>query len=131
MKRLVYKLKKDRTLLAEEFYSLLAGYDEETLSCINREARKVSLSRFGNKIYIRGLIEISNCCKNDCYYCGIRKSNRNIERYRMIALWGVVPTGTNSASVPLSYKAAKTLLCPTTDWRQSWHAYDDNFPAVP
>ena len=83
MKRLVYKLKKDRTLLTEEFYSLLAGYDEETLSCINREAREVSLSRFGNKIYIRGLIEISNCCKNDCYYCGIRKSNRNIERYRL------------------------------------------------
>lgn len=83
MKRLVYKLKKDRTLLTEEFYSLLAGYDEETLSCINREAREVSLSRFGNKIYIRGLIEISNCCKNDCYYCGIRKSNSNIERYRL------------------------------------------------
>ena len=83
MKRLVYKLKKDRTLLTEEFYSLLAGYDEDTLSCINREAREVSLSRFGNKIYIRGLIEISNCCKNDCYYCGIRKSNRNIERYRL------------------------------------------------
>ena len=83
MKRLVYKLKKDRTLRQEEFYSLLAGYDEETLSCINREAREVSLSRFGNKIYIRGLIEISNCCKNDCYYCGIRKSNSNIERYRL------------------------------------------------
>ena len=45
MKRLVYKLKKDRTLLTEEFYSLLAGYDEETLSCINREAREERLAR--------------------------------------------------------------------------------------
>lgn len=38
---------------------------------------------YGRKIYIRGLIEISNYCKNDCYYCGIRKSNQKLSRYRL------------------------------------------------
>ena len=38
---------------------------------------------YGNKVFLRGLIEISNYCKNDCYYCGIRCSNRNVERYRL------------------------------------------------
>ncbi|MGL4912385.1 MAG: [FeFe] hydrogenase H-cluster radical SAM maturase HydE [Romboutsia sp.] len=38
---------------------------------------------YGNKVFLRGLIEISNYCKNDCYYCGIRCSNKNIERYRL------------------------------------------------
>ena len=38
------------------------------------KARKTAHQQFGNKIYIRGLIEVSNYCVNDCYYCGIRKS---------------------------------------------------------
>ena len=37
--------------------------------------------KFGNKVYTRGIVEFSNICKNDCYYCGIRKSNKNFERY--------------------------------------------------
>jgi biotin synthase len=47
------------------------------------KARKKALAYFGNRIYIRGLIEISNYCVNDCYYCGIRKSNRAALRYRL------------------------------------------------
>lgn len=38
---------------------------------------------YGKKVFFRGLIEFSNYCKNDCYYCGIRKSNRKIKRYRL------------------------------------------------
>ena len=38
---------------------------------------------YGKKIYVRGLIELSNYCKNDCYYCGIRKSNTKASRYRL------------------------------------------------
>lgn len=38
---------------------------------------------YGNQIYVRGLIEFTNYCKNDCYYCGIRRSNRNAQRYRL------------------------------------------------
>ena len=47
------------------------------------KARETALSIFGNKIYIRGLIEFTNYCKNGCYYCGINKNNTNIERYRL------------------------------------------------
>ena len=37
----------------------------------------------GTEVYIRGLIELTNSCKNDCYYCGIRKDNKNAHRYRL------------------------------------------------
>lgn len=59
-----------------------------TLSRDDREylfatARKVRERVYGKDVYVRGLIEFSNICKNDCYYCGIRKSNANINRYRL------------------------------------------------
>lgn len=47
------------------------------------EAQKIRKTHYGNKIYLRGLIEISSYCKNDCLYCGIRKSNVQAERYRL------------------------------------------------
>lgn len=46
-------------------------------------ARETALENFGNKIYIRGLIEFTNYCKNRCYYCGINRENSNVERYRL------------------------------------------------
>ena len=83
LKQWIDKLRKERTLRPEEFRQLLTECDAETLRTINRQAREVSLRHFGNKIYIRGLIEVSNCCRNNCYYCGIRKGNPTIERYRL------------------------------------------------
>lgn len=83
MKQWIDKLRKERTLRQEEFRQLLTGCDAETLRYINRQAQEVSLLHFGNKIYIRALIEVSNCCRNNCYYCGIRKGNPTIERYRL------------------------------------------------
>lgn len=83
MKQWIDKLRRERTLRPEEFYRLLTGCDAETLRYINRQAQEVSLQHFGNKIYIRGLIEVSNCCRNNCYYCGIRKGNPQVERYRL------------------------------------------------
>lgn len=50
---------------------------------ITRQARTVRAEIFGNRVFIRGLIEISNCCKQNCLYCGIRKDNKKIERYRL------------------------------------------------
>lgn len=83
MKQWINRLRQERTLRPEEFRQLLTGCDAETLRYINQQAREVSLLHFGNKIYIRGLIEVSNCCRNNCYYCGIRKGNPKIERYRL------------------------------------------------
>ena len=47
------------------------------------EADKVRRMHYGNKVYIRGLIEISNYCKNNCLYCGIRERNLSLSRYRL------------------------------------------------
>jgi len=47
------------------------------------EARKVRDAHYGKKIFVRGLIEFTNYCKNDCFYCGIRRSNKNAQRYRL------------------------------------------------
>lgn len=83
MKTVVDRLRTERTLPVEELRALLTHCDAETLEYINRQAREVAQAHFGNNVYIRGLIEVSNCCRNDCYYCGIRKSNRNVARYRL------------------------------------------------
>lgn len=83
MKTVVDRLRTERTLPGEELRALLTHCDAETLEYINRQAREVAQAHFGNNVYIRGLIEVSNCCRNDCYYCGIRKSNRNVARYRL------------------------------------------------
>ena len=48
-----------------------------------KKARTIRDEVYGKKVFIRGLIEFSNICKNDCYYCGIRNSNSNAERYRL------------------------------------------------
>ena len=80
---LIDKLKQGKQLALEEYQILIEGYSPETADYVATEAVKVRQQIYGNKIYIRGLIEISNICKNDCYYCGIRKSNKNCDRYRL------------------------------------------------
>lgn len=57
--------------------------DNSNNEVLRIRADEVRRKYYGNRIFVRGLIEISNICKNDCYYCGIRKSNRNISRYRL------------------------------------------------
>lgn len=83
MRKLIEQLHRERTLSPDDFRILLQGYDDKDLELINRIAVEESKKVFGNKIFVRGLIEIGNCCHNDCLYCGIRRSNRNIERYRL------------------------------------------------
>lgn len=80
---LVDKLRKNRNLSLEEYQALLEGCSTEIVEYAAKEAVKVRQQIYSNKVYIRGLIEISNICKNDCYYCGIRKSNPNCDRYRL------------------------------------------------
>ena len=83
MKQLIVRLHKENHLEKEEYYYLLSNFDSKDLNYINSLARKVAKENFGNGIYIRGLIEVSNICRNNCYYCGIRRSNQNVERYRL------------------------------------------------
>ena len=55
----------------------------ESMEYIKEEAVKIRKKYYGTKVFTRGLIEFTNYCKNNCYYCGIRRDNRNIERYRL------------------------------------------------
>ena len=82
MKNLVDKLIKERTLTKSEWIKLIDAR-ADVFGYVRKKAVETSLDSFGNKIYIRGLIELTNYCKNDCYYCGIRKSNKNCTRYRL------------------------------------------------
>lgn len=80
---LIDKLKQNKKLTLEEYQILIESYSPEIAKYAAEEAVKVRQQIYGNKVYVRGLIEISNICKNDCYYCGIRKSNANCDRYRL------------------------------------------------
>lgn len=83
MKELIERLERERDLTNAEFAVLLdqsSGADRDFLF---ERARAVRDAHYGRKVYIRGLIELTNYCKNDCLYCGIRKSNASCERYRL------------------------------------------------
>lgn len=82
-KTLIDTLEQNRALTREEFSYLLNHYSSEDADYLNEKARKVATSYFGNKIYTRGLIEFTNHCKNDCFYCGIRRGNKEVSRYRL------------------------------------------------
>ncbi len=79
----INKLTNQKPLTHNEFVALLKGNSLQLRDFLAKEADVVRKKQFGNDIYIRGLIEFSNYCKNDCLYCGIRCSNRNAERYRL------------------------------------------------
>lgn len=81
MKELIDKLKDTKNLSDGEILKLITqDIDEQYLFSCADAIRRI---HYGNKVYIRGLIEISNYCKNDCFYCGIRCSNKNTTRYRL------------------------------------------------
>lgn len=82
-KQLIDKLEETSRLAKEEWTALIQGRNQEIAEYLFEKARYWQHKYFGNRIYTRGLIEFTNYCKNDCYYCGIRKSNKNAERYRL------------------------------------------------
>ena len=83
LKHLIDKLELEQTLSKEEFISLIDGRTPELCDYLFAKARKIREEHYGNDVYLRGLIEFTNYCKNDCYYCGIRRSNKNASRYRL------------------------------------------------
>lgn len=71
------------SLLTTEYEFLIDNRNEEITELLKNEAVKKRKEIYGNTVFIRGLIEISNICKNDCFYCGIRASNKECDRYRL------------------------------------------------
>lgn len=76
-------LYRNSDLPDRELLELISSEDSEQLKKLGRYADEVRRKYYGRKVYLRGLIEISSFCKNNCYYCGIRRSNSNAERYRL------------------------------------------------
>ena len=83
IKNLIEKLKNKNKLSVDDFQYVLENYTKEDFDYIKDIASKIAIENFGKKIYFRGIIEFSNICKNDCLYCGIRRSNDNVDRYRL------------------------------------------------
>lgn len=88
MYSLIDKLRDRQELTKKEWIALIEYLSTATESCdlaeyLFAQARVIRKAHYGKKIFIRGLIEISNICKNDCYYCGIRASNKKVIRYRL------------------------------------------------
>lgn len=80
---IIEKLKTTQTATREELIFLLQNVTDAERGELRQAAQQTAQAVFGNKIYIRGLIEISSICKRDCYYCGLRRSNPNAVRYRL------------------------------------------------
>lgn len=82
-KMLIDFLNENHYLSEKEYLFLIKNRNEETAEYLRKKSDEARIKVYGNKIFIRGLIEISNICKNDCYYCGIRSSNKNCDRYKL------------------------------------------------
>lgn len=83
VQEIISRLISTHSLTEEEYKDLISLRDEESALILQREAVRLRKENYGDSVFIRGLIEVSNICKNDCYYCGIRKSNKGCDRYRL------------------------------------------------
>ena len=81
MKESIEQLKQTRDLPDEQLLQLIDHEGDDT--ALFEAADQVRREHYGTDVFLRGLIEFTNYCRNDCYYCGIRRSNRCAERYRL------------------------------------------------
>ena len=79
--KLIDKLETEHTLTLSQYEQLITNKTEKIINYAKTKADGVRREVYGNDVYIRGLIEVGNYCRNDCFYCGIRKSNQKCERY--------------------------------------------------
>lgn len=77
------RLIQNHTLSEEEYRLLIENADADIRERLAEAARAECERVYGKKVFLRGLIEIGNICKNDCLYCGIRRSNKTVKRYRL------------------------------------------------
>ena len=106
---LIDKLEDKETLEREEWITLLSAYQDDALrDYAAQKARAVAQSVYGHDVYVRGLIEFTNYCRNDCYYCGIRRSNPDADRYRLTRIFlPAVRRAGSLVSGPLSCREAR------------------------
>ena len=79
----VAEIREKQDMTREQLGLLLTTEDEKLQEELRRSAREVADEIYGKQVFIRGLIEFTNYCRNDCLYCGIRRSNAHASRYRL------------------------------------------------
>lgn len=82
-KKRIDELARAQILTQEELAAMIVDATPESDEYLFARARAVREAVYGKAVYMRGLIEFTNYCRNDCYYCGIRRSARDAERYRL------------------------------------------------
>ena len=82
-REMIQEIKCRRDISIEQLEYLLTTENKDCLEMLREEAVQTAQKIYGNQVFIRGLIEFTNYCKNDCYYCGIRRSNHCADRYRL------------------------------------------------
>ncbi len=82
-RELIERLASEHRLREPEYAELIEGRDAEAAALLAERAVAVRRAIYGDAVFTRGLIEISNVCRNDCLYCGIRRSNAAAQRYRL------------------------------------------------
>ncbi len=80
---LIDKLESTHSLSIDEYTSLIKNRTPETTARLRVKAVEVRKKIYKTDVFIRGLIEFSNYCHNDCFYCGLRRSNQTVNRYRL------------------------------------------------
>ena len=81
--KLIDALEQRHSLSLEEYQALIQGRSPALAEALRKKAVRVREQIYGKTVFVRGLIEISSFCKNNCYYCGIRGGNPKAERYRL------------------------------------------------
>ncbi|MCI5481021.1 MAG: [FeFe] hydrogenase H-cluster radical SAM maturase HydE, partial [Lachnospiraceae bacterium] len=83
IRALIDRLEQEQLLTKDEFVRLISGRSKAASEYLFEKAQRIRQRIYGREVYIRGLIEFTNYCRNDCYYCGIRRSNKKADRYRL------------------------------------------------
>lgn len=83
IREIISEIKDRRNITKAQLEFLLHTEDEAGINVLKDAAAQTAKEIYGNQVYIRGLIEFTNYCRNDCYYCGIRRSNACADRYRL------------------------------------------------
>ena len=99
--KLIDKLERDRSLTREEWTELIRNRTPSTAGYLLERSQEIRIRHYGHDVYIRGLIEFTNYCKNDCYYCGIRKGNHNTDE-RLADIVASIRSGWPDCAITLS-----------------------------
>ena len=82
---LIEKLNAEKALTKPQWMQLISSYTDADRELARAIAQDIALRHFGRNVFFRGIVEFTNYCKNDCLYCGIRRDDLDVQRYRLSA----------------------------------------------